>query len=94
MFHYNWLPISNPSKKKKKKTKHNLAKGKPDAPDTHCENSEKISSFGSFFPYIHNVKITQSGKTATIAQLLTQTTSHYWTHLTITYHKIKGDILE
>jgi len=61
---------------RKKKIKHNLAKGKPDAADTHCENSEKISSFGSSFPYIHNVTVTQSGKTTTIAQLLTQTTSH------------------
>jgi len=53
-----------------------MAKGKPDAPETQCDNSGKTSSFDSSFPYIHNVTVIQSGKTKSPVQLLTQTIFH------------------
>lgn len=64
-----------------------MAKGKPGVPDTHCENSGKTSSFGSSFPYIHNVNshtIWQNKKSSTIINsnnISSKPIKYYCTHM-------------
>lgn len=45
--------------KKKEDKRQSPVKGKPGAPDIHCDTSGKISLIESSFPYIHNTYISK-----------------------------------